>query len=110
MAAQGINTGVAVQVDLKKVGLNLSVLAEINVTQHTQKKPWPNSWSACMPHRKSCMATSLRDGHDALSIMGQDMDVYVHVLMQTLFKLAAVAQVRGGIVLRDLKQGMGLPL
>ena len=37
MEAQGVITGFTVKVDRKKVGLNLMVMAEINLAQHTDK-------------------------------------------------------------------------
>ena len=37
MEAEGVITGYTVQVDRKKVGLNLMVMAEVNLAQHTDK-------------------------------------------------------------------------
>lgn len=110
MEAQGVITGYTVRVDPKKVGLGLMVLAEINVTQHTEKAVAEFIAAVqATPQIVHCYSTTGTADY-VLTIMVQDIDVYEHFLMQTLFKLPAVSHVRSSIVLRDLKQGMGLPL
>ena len=110
MEAQGVITGYTVRVDRKKVGLGLMVLAEINVTQHTEKAV--TEFEAAVqatPQIVRCYSTTGTADY-VLTITAQDIDAYEHFLMQTLFKLPAVAHVRSSIVLRDIKQGAGLPL
>ncbi|PVE42280.1 Lrp/AsnC family transcriptional regulator [Limnohabitans planktonicus] len=110
MEAQGIITGYTVRVDRKKVGLGLMVLAEINVTQHTEKAVAEFIAAVqATPQIVNCYSTTGTADY-VLTVMVQDIDVYEHFLMQTLFKLPAVSHVRSSIVLRDIKQEAGLPL
>ncbi|WP_090142759.1 Lrp/AsnC family transcriptional regulator [Limnohabitans sp. DM1] len=110
MEAQGIITGYTVRVNRKKVGLSLMVLAEINVNQHTEKAVAEFEAAVqATPHIVHCYSTTGPADY-VLTIMVQDMDAYEHFLMQTLFKLPAVAHVRSSIVMRDIKQGACLPL
>jgi DNA-binding Lrp family transcriptional regulator len=110
MEAQGIITGYTVRVDRKKVGLGLMVLAEINVTQYTEKAVAEFIAAVqATPQIVNCYSTTGTSDY-VLTVMVQDIDVYEHFLMQTLFKLPAVSHVRSSIVLRDIKQEAGLPL
>jgi Lrp/AsnC family leucine-responsive transcriptional regulator len=110
MEAQGIITGYTVRVDRKKVGLGLMVLAEINVTQHTEIALAEFIAAVqATPQIVNCYSTTGTADY-VLTVMVQDIDVYEHFLMQTLFKLPAVSHVRSSIVLRDIKQEAGLPL
>lgn len=110
MEVQGVITGYTVQVDRKKVGLNLMVMAEINLTQHTEKTVAEFEGAVqATPQIVHCYSTTGQSDY-VLTIMAQDIEAYEHFLMKTLFKLPAVAHVRSSIVLRDIKQGAGLPL
>jgi len=110
MEAQGVIIGYTVRVDRKKVGLGLMVLAEVNVTQHTEKAVAEFEAAVqATPQIVRCYSTTGTADY-VLTITAQDIDAYEHFLMQTLFKLPAVAHVRSTIVLRDIKQGAGLPL
>ncbi|PUE06786.1 AsnC family transcriptional regulator [Limnohabitans sp. T6-5] len=110
MESQGVITGYTVRVDRKKVGLGLMVLAEINVTQHTEKAVAEFEAAVqATPQIVRCYSTTGPSDY-VLTITAQDIEAYEHFLMQTLFKLPAVAHVRSSIVLRDIKQGAGLPL
>ena len=110
MEAQGVITGYTVQVDRKKVGLNLMVMAEINLAQHTDKIVAAfEAAVAATPQIVRCYSTTGQADY-VLTIMAADIETYEHFLMKTLFKLPAVAHVRSGIVLRDVKQRASLPL
>jgi DNA-binding Lrp family transcriptional regulator len=86
------------------------VLAEINVTQHTEKAVAEFIAAVqATPQIVHCYSTTGTADY-VLTIMVQDIDVYEHFLMQTLFKLPAVSHVRSSIVLRDIKQEAVLPL
>lgn len=110
METQGVITGYTVQVDRKKVGLNLMVMAEINLTQHTEKTVAEFEAAVqATPHIVHCYSTTGQSDY-VLTIMAQDIEAYELFLMKTLFKLPAVAHVRSSIVLRDIKQVSVLPL
>jgi DNA-binding Lrp family transcriptional regulator len=110
MEAKGVITGYTVQVDRKKVGLNIMVLAEINLAQHSEKSV--AEFEAAVQSTRQivhCYSTTGQSDY-VLIIMATDVERYDQFLMQTVFKLPAVAHVRSFIVLRDVKQGAGLPL
>ena len=110
MEVQGVITGYTVQVDRKKVGLNLMVMAEINLAQHTDKTVAEFEAAVqAIPHIVRCYSTTGQSDY-VLMIMATDIEQYEQFLMRTLFKLPAVAHVRSSIVLREVKQGTGLPL
>ena len=66
--------------------------------------------SALDPVMRAVLYSTTGQSDYVLTIMAQDIEAYEHILMNTLFKLPAVAHVRSSIVLRDIKQGAGLPL
>jgi DNA-binding Lrp family transcriptional regulator len=110
MEAKGVITGYTVQVDRKKVGLNLMVMAEINLTQHTEKTVAEFEAAVeATAHIVRCYSTTGQSDY-VLMIMATDIEQYEQFLMRTLFKLPAVAHVRSSIVLREVKKGAGLPL
>jgi Lrp/AsnC family leucine-responsive transcriptional regulator len=110
MEAQGVIAGYTVLVDRKKVGLNLMVIAEINLAQHSEKTVAEfQSAVQSTPQIVHCYSTTGQSDY-VLTILAQDIEAYEHFLMKTLFKLPAVAHVRSSIVLRDIKQGSVLPL
>jgi DNA-binding Lrp family transcriptional regulator len=110
MEAQGVITGFTVKVDRKKVGLNLMVMAEINLAQHTDKTVAEFEAAVqATPHIVRCYSTTGQSDY-VLMIMTTDIEQYEQFLMRTLFKLPAVAHVRSSIVLREVKQRTGLPL
>lgn len=110
MEAQGVITGYTVQVDRKKVGLNLMVMAEINLAQHTEKtvSEFENAISTT-PQIVRCYSTTGQSDY-VLVIMASDIEAYEQFLMRTLFKLPAVSHVRSSIVLREIKPAGHLPL
>ena len=110
MEAHGVITGYTVQVDRKKVGLNLMVMAEINLAQHTEKtvSEFENAVSAT-PQIVRCYSTTGQSDY-VLMIMESDIEAYEKFLMRTLFKLPAVSHVRSSIVLREVKPSGHLPL
>lgn len=110
MEAQGVITGYTVQVDRKKVGLNLMVMAEINLAQHTEKtvSEFEKAISTT-PQIVRCYSTTGQSDY-VLMIMASDIEAYEQFLMRTLFKLPAVSHVRSSIVLREIKPAGHLPL
>ena len=110
MEAQGVITGYTVKVDRKKVGLNLMVMAEINLSQHTEKTVAEFEAAVqATPHIVRCYSTTGQSDY-VLMIMAADIEEYEQLLMRSLFKLPGVAHVRSSMVLREIKLGAALPL
>lgn len=110
LEAKGVITGYTVQLDRKKVGLNLMVLAEVNLAQHTDKTV--DEFEAAVhatPQIVRCYSTTGQSDY-VLTILTPSIEHYEEFLMRTLFKMPAVAHVRSSIVLRELKQSAGMPL
>ena len=110
MEAQGVITGYTVQVDRKKVGLNLMVMAEINLAQHTDKIVAAfEAAVAATPQIVRCYSTTGQADY-VLTIMAADIEQYEQLLIRQLFKLPGVAHVRSSIVLREIKADGQLPV
>jgi DNA-binding Lrp family transcriptional regulator len=110
MEAQGVITGYTVQVDRKKVGLNLMVVAEINLAQHTDKIVAAfEAAVAATPQIVRCYSTTGQADY-VLTIMAADIEQYEQLLIRQLFKLPGVAHVRSSIVLREIKADGQLPV
>lgn len=110
MESKGIITGYTVQLDRRKLGLNLLVMAEVNLAHHTDKAVADfESAVAATPHIVRCFSTTGQADY-VLIIMVSDVEQYEQFLVRTLFKLPAVAHVRSSIVLREVKPNSPLPL
>jgi len=110
MEANGLITGYTVQVDRKKAGLNIMVMAEIVLSQHSEKSV--AEFEAAVQATRQivrCYSTTGQSDY-VLIIMAPDIEQYELFLMRTVFKLPAVAHVRSGIVMREVKHDAGLPL
>ena len=110
MESRGVITGYTVQLDRKKLGLNLMVMAEVNLAQHTEKTVAQFEAAVeATPQIVRCYSTTGQADY-VLMIMVPDVEQYEQFLTRTLFKLPAVAHVRSGIVLKEIKATAGLPL
>ena len=110
MEASGVITGYTVRVDRKKLGLNLLVQAEVNLSQHTEQTV--SQFEAAVlttPHIVRCYSTTGQADY-VLTILATDIEDYEGFLVRTLFKLPGVAHVRSSVVLREVKQSTDLPL
>ena len=110
MEAQGVITGYTVQVDRQKVGLNLLILAEVTLSQHSEKAVAQFEASVeATPAIVRAYATTGQCDYVML-IMVPSIEAYEQFLKRDLFKLPVVAHVRSSVVLRELKPRAGLPL
>jgi Lrp/AsnC family leucine-responsive transcriptional regulator len=110
LESRGIITGYTVRVDRKQIGLNLMVMAEINLAQHTQKVVAAfEAAVAATPQIVRCYSTTGQADY-VLTIMAADIEQYERLLIGQLFKLPGVAHVRSSIVLREIKADGHLPL
>ena len=110
MESEGVITGYTVQVDRKKVGLNLLVLAEVTLSQHTEKAvaQFEDAVEATPQIVRGYSTTGQCDY--VLVIMSTSIEAYEQFLKRDLFKLPVVSHVRSSVVLKELKRGAGLPL
>lgn len=110
MEREGVIAGYTVQVDRKKVGLNLMVLAEVTLSQHTEKAVAQfEAAIEAMPPVVRCFSTTGQCDY-VLLIMQTEVEAYEQFLNRYLFKLPMVGHVRSSVVLRELKPRAGLPL
>lgn len=110
MEGEGVITGYTVQVDRKKVGLDLMVLAEVTLSQHTEKAVAQfEAEVEATAQIVRCYSTTGQCDY-VLVILCPNIEAYDQFLKRDLFKLPMVGHVRSSVVLRELKQRAGLPL
>lgn len=110
MEAAGIIRGYTALVDREKVGLTLSVLAEVNLTRHNEDdvRRFEEAVAAA-PQIVSCYATTGQADY-VLRVLVPDIKSYEAFLHDTAFKLPGVTHVRSSVVLKEVKAETRLPL
>lgn len=107
---RGVIAGYTVRVDRHLLGLDLMVLAEVNLAQHTEKAVAEfEAAVASTPQIVRCYSTTGQADY-VLTIVARDVTQYEQFLSRTVFKLPAVAHVRSSIVLREVKAAETLPV
>ena len=110
MEAQGVITGYAVKVDRKKIGLDLMVVAEVNLVQHTDKiVSGFEAAVAAMPQIVRCYSTTGQADY-VLTILSKNIEHYEQLLVRQIFKFPGVTHVRSTMVLREIKADGLMPL
>lgn len=110
MEAQGVITGYALKVDRKKIGLDLMVVAEVNLVQHTDKiVSGFEAAVAAMPQIVRCYSTTGQADY-VLTILSKNIEHYEQLLIREIFKFPGVSHVRSTIVLREIKADGLMPL
>ncbi len=110
MEAAGVIRGYGANVDRESVGLALCVLAEVNLTQHTEKtvREFERAVAAC-PQIVSCYSTT--GGADySIKVLATDIKAYEAFLHDTAFKLPGVTHIRSSVVLKEVKAAAGVPI
>lgn len=110
MEASGVIRGYTVELDRKALGLDLMVMAEVNLDRHGEKTV--AQFEAAVAATRQivrCFKTTGQADY-VLMIVVRDVEQYESVLSQTLLRLPGVSQVRSGIVLKELKASAPLPL
>lgn len=110
MEARGVIRGYTVELDRKALGLDLMVMAEVNLDRHGEKTV--AQFEAAVAATRQivrCFKTTGQSDY-VLMIVVRDVEQYESVLSQTLLRLPGVSQVRSGIVLKELKATAPLPL
>ena len=110
MENAGVIRGYTALVDREKVGLNLCVLAEVNLTRHNEDDVRRFEQAvAGTPQIVSCYATTGQADY-LLKVLVPDIKSYESFLHETAFKLPGVTHVRSSVVLKEVKAETRLPL
>jgi len=110
MEAAGVIRGYGASIDREQVGLALCVLAEVNLTQHTENtvRDFERAVAAC-PEIVSCYSTT--GGADySIKVLVEDIKRYESFLHDTAFKLPGVTHIRSSVVLKEVKAEAGVPI
>ncbi|MDO5626077.1 MAG: Lrp/AsnC family transcriptional regulator [Pseudomonadota bacterium] len=110
MEAAGVITGYSALVDRARVGLGLLVVAEVNLSQHSEElvHDFERAVQATPPIVR-CLSTTGQADY-ILSILVPGIAEYERFLHGTLFKLPGVTHVRSSIVLKEVKADVRLPV
>jgi Lrp/AsnC family transcriptional regulator, leucine-responsive regulatory protein len=110
MEAAGIIRGYTALIDRDKVGLPLCVIAELNLTQHSedQVRRFERTVAEC-PQIVSCYATTGQADY-VIKVLVADIAAYERFLHEVAFKLPGVTHVRSSVVLKEIKSEVRLPI
>ena len=97
-------------VDREQVGLGLCVIAEVNLSPHTEDtvQRFEREVAACPPI-VSCYSTTGQSDY-VMRVLVRDIKAYDRFLHDTVFKLPGVTHVRSSMVLREVKAQGRLPI
>jgi len=110
MEDAGVITGYTALVDRERLGLLLSVLVEVNLSQHNEEvvQRFEQAVKAS-PHIARCVSTTGQADY-VLTVFASDIKHYEQFLHDTIFKLPGVTHVRSSIVLKEIKSEVALPI
>ena len=110
LESSGVIRGYSALVDREKVGLNLCVLAEVNLARHSEGdvRLFEQQVLAC-PQIVSCYSTTGNADY-LLKVLVRDIKAYETFLHETAFKMAGVTHIRSSVVLNEIKSELKLPL
>lgn len=110
MEEAGVIERYRVDVNRQAVGLSLMVLAEVNLSEHSEKTV--NAFERAVQAEAGivrCLATTGTSDY-MLTILARNIEEYERHHLRALFRLPGVAHVRSSIVLREIKQAKTVPL
>jgi predicted chitinase/DNA-binding Lrp family transcriptional regulator len=110
MEAAGVIRGYGASIDRESVGLQLCVLAEVNLSQHTEAlvREFERAVAVC-PQIISCYSTT--GGADySIKVLATDIKAYEAFLHDTAFRLPGVTHIRSSVVLKEIKADASLPI
>ena len=108
--ALGVIKGDTALVDREKVDLNLAVVVEANLSQHSEELVQRFEEAvAASPQIVRCLSTTGQADY-ILTVVLSDIKAYEHFLHHTIFKLPGVTHVRSSIVLKEIKAEVALPV
>ena len=109
LEASGVVRGYTALVDREKVGLSLAVLAEVNLTRHSEDEVRRfEKEVAASPQIVSCYATTGQADY-VIKVLVPDIKSYESFLHEVAFKLPGVTHVRSSVVLKEVKAETRLP-
>lgn len=110
LEAAGVIRGYGAVVDRARVGLGLAVLAEINLTQHSETTvdEFERAVAAC-PEIVACYSTTGAADY-TIKVLVPDITRYERFLHETAFRLPGVTHVRSSVVLKEVKAERGVPI
>jgi len=110
MESAGIIRGYTALVDREKVGLSLCVIAELNLTRHSEDEVRRFEKAvADAPQIVSCYSTTGQADY-VIKVLVRDIKDYEQFLHETAFKLPGVTHVRSSVVLKEVKSELRLPI
>lgn len=110
METAGVITGYTALVDREKVGLNLAVVVEANISQHNEELVRRfDAAVAGSPQIVRCLATTGQSDY-IMTVLVAGIKDYEAFLHDTIFKLPGVTHVRSSIVLKEVKAVVALPV
>lgn len=110
MEAAGVIRGYAALVDREKVGLALCVIAEVNLTRHSEDEVsrFEKAVADC-PQIVGCYATTGQADY-VIKVLAPDIKAYERFLHEVVFRLPGVTHVRSSVVLKEIKSDARLPI
>ncbi|HQE37511.1 MAG: Lrp/AsnC family transcriptional regulator [Ottowia sp.] len=110
MEAAGVISGYTALVDRAKVGLDLMVVVEANLSQHTEElvRQFERAVAAT-PQIVRCLSTTGQADY-ILTVLVPGIAEYEQFLHAELFKLPGVTHMRSSIVLKEIKAEVRLPV
>jgi DNA-binding Lrp family transcriptional regulator len=110
LEAAGVIVGYGVHIDRERVGLQLCVLAEVNLAPHTEAvvREFERAVAACAPI-VSCWSTTGNADY-VIKVLAADIQSYEAFLHETAFKLPGVTHIRSSVVLKEVKAETRLPI
>lgn len=110
LEAAGVIRGYTALVDREKVGLNLRVVVETNLSEHSEDlvRKFERAVAAS-PQIVHCVSTTGPADY-IMTVLINDIQAYERFLHDTIFRLPGVTHVRSSIVLKEVKQETRLPV
>ena len=110
LEAGGVIRGYTALVDREKVGLNLRVVVEANLSEHSEElvRKFERAVAAS-PQIVHCVSTTGPADY-IMTVLITDIQAYERFLHDTIFRLPGVTHVRSSIVLKEIKQETRLPV
>ena len=110
MEAAGVIQGYGVHVDRERVGLQLCVLAEINLDRHSEGlvREFERAVASC-PEIIGCWSTTGNADY-IVKVLAADIKAYEAFLHDSAFRLPGVTHLRSSVVLKVVKAETRLPI
>jgi len=107
LEAAGVIRGYGAHVDRERVGLQLCVLAEVNLAPHTETvvREFERAVASCAP-----IVSCYGNADYVMTVLAADIKAYETFLHDTAFRLPGVTHIRSSVVLKEVKAETRLPL